>query len=60
MKTTTRSIRISVDLKKQLERRAKAQKRSFNNLVEIVLSRYVEGGSSANAYPWDVPVNRLR
>lgn len=39
------SIRIPDDLKKELEKIASSQSRSFNNLVNIVLREYVSNHS---------------
>lgn len=33
-------LRIDSELKEQLEKEAKEQKRSFNNLVEVILTEY--------------------
>lgn len=35
-------LRIDSVLKEQLEKDAKEQKRSFNNLVEIILTKYMD------------------
>lgn len=35
-------LRIDSELKEQLEKEAKAQKRSFNNLVEVILTEYMD------------------
>lgn len=39
------SIRIPDDLKKELEKLAKSQSRSLNNLINIVLREYVSNHS---------------
>lgn len=41
-KTISTTIRISEDLKKQLEKIAQKDNRSFNNLVNIILKSYVK------------------
>lgn len=41
------SIRIPDDLKKELEKIASSQSRSFNNLVNIVLREYVSNHSES-------------
>ena len=35
------TIRLPADLKEQIQREAECKKRSFNNLVEIILNRWV-------------------
>lgn len=39
-------LRIDSELKAQLEKEAKDQKRSFNNLVEVILEKHVENEKS--------------
>ena len=35
-------LRIDSELKAQLEKEAKDQKRSFNNLIEVILTEFME------------------
>ena len=46
--TVTFSIRIEKELKQQLEELAKTDQRSLNNMIILILSRYVRehGGNS--------------
>ena len=42
METTTLTIRISPELKKQIQEIAKQDDRSINNLINIILKNYIK------------------
>lgn len=42
MYTTTLTIRISPELKKQIETIAKNENRSINNLINVILQKFVK------------------
>lgn len=42
METTTLTIRITPELKKQIEIMAKNEDRSINNLINIILKSYIK------------------
>lgn len=42
METTTLTIRITPELKKQIEIMAKSEDRSINNLINIILKSYIK------------------
>lgn len=44
----TRTIRIPKALKHPLKQRAKAEKRSVNNLIAVVLERYIQNELQAS------------
>lgn len=45
METTTLTIRISPELKQNLEQKAKADDRSLNNLINIILKEFIKKNS---------------